>query len=130
MKNHIKKPALALITIIVSVFTMATLVMAQTSALIPDMKLQAGNKVSLVQKLPSGTWQSVLANAINLVLAITGSLALIAFTVGGLMMLSALGNEEQINKGKMILMWSVMALVVIAASYAIVLGLTQLQIYQ
>ena len=31
---------------------------------------------------------------------VTGSLALIAFTVGGVMMVTSQGNEEQITKGK------------------------------
>jgi len=130
MKKNIKQIILSVATAIGYICITTTLALAQTSALIPDVKPSTGSKVTLVQNLPSGTWQTVLTNVINLILAITGSLALIAITVGGLMMIAALGNEEQINKGKGILMWAVMALAVIAASYGIVIGLTQLQIFQ
>jgi len=74
-----------------------------------------------------GTWQEILASVIKFVLAITGALAFASFTYAGILMVSARGNEEQIKKGKDILMWSIIALAIIATSYALVLGVSQLR---
>jgi len=46
------------------------------------------------------------------------------------MMITAEGNDEQIRKGKNIIFWSVLALAIIAASYAIVVGISQLKFFQ
>jgi len=89
-----------------------------------------GSKVSLVAQLPSGTWQQILATVIQMLLSICGTLTFIAFVVGGVMMVTARGAEEQIKKGKAILLWSVVALLVIAVSFAVVTGVTQLLFIQ
>jgi hypothetical protein len=88
------------------------------------------SKVNMVYRLPSGDWKIIMAKVINLVLGVTGSLALASFTFGGILMVTAQGKDEQISKGKNILYWSIMALAIIAASYGIVVGVTQLQFFQ
>lgn len=92
-----------------------------------------GSKIGIVSNLKNGStsdWQTLISAAIKLLLSIAGVLAFIAFTAAGIMMVSARGNEDQIKKGKDILIWSILALAVIATSYAIVLGITQLQFSQ
>ena len=96
----------------------------------PDQANKEATKIALVDKLPSSDWPVIMANVIKIILGVTGSLALVAFTVGGVMMVTAQGNEEKISKGKGILYWSVLALVIIAASYAVVVGITQLEFFQ
>ena len=92
------------------------------------------SKITLVKQLPGAksakTWQDIMAGVIRIVLAITGSLAFAAFTYGGVMMVTAQGNDDQIRKGKSLLFWAVFALVIIATSYAIVIGITQLKFFQ
>lgn len=83
--------------------------------------------VSNIAQRTGGDWTKILGGVIQFILGITGSLAFISFTVGGLMMVTARGNEDQIKKGKDILTWSVIALAIIATSYAIVLGVSQLR---
>lgn len=87
----------------------------------------ASEKIELLTRLPGGDWRVILSRVITTILQITGSLTLISFTVGGVTMITAQGNEEKISKGKAIMLWSVVALVIIATAYAIVLGVTQLQ---
>lgn len=89
----------------------------------PDQSVGKPSYIGVVQNLPSGSWTQILAAVIQFILAITGSLAIIAFTYGGIVMLTAQGQDEEIGKGKGILMWSVMALIIIAISYAIVVGI-------
>lgn len=85
-----------------------------------------GSFIGVIQQLPDGEWTTILAGVIQFILAITGSLALVSFTVGGVIMITAQGKDEQIGKGKGIIMWSVLALIIIAVSYAIVLGISNL----
>ncbi len=103
--------------------------LAQTPELYPSVvqiEGETGSKISYLGRLPGGDWRYILSNIIQMILGITGSLALISFTVGGVMMITGQGNEETLSKAKGIMLWSVAALVIIAASYAVVLGITQL----
>ena len=88
------------------------------------------SKIAMVEYLPTGSWQTILASAIKIILGIAGSLTVVAFTVGGVMMIMAQGDEEDISKGKKIIYLSLLALIFIAGAYAVVLGLTQLEFFQ
>lgn len=90
----------------------------------------SNSKVEIVGKLPQGDWRSILVNVIKIILAISGSLALISFTVSGIMLVAARGEEEPISNAKKNIVWSIIALLVIAASYAIVLGVSQLRFFE
>mgnify|MGYP006969434596 CR=1 FL=1 len=112
--------------------TFASTAMAQS--IVPEVlypgETQNASKIALVDQLPDDSWPKILSGAVQLLLGITGSLALIAFTVGGVMLVTAQGSEERIDKAKKILMWSILALAAIASSYAIVLGVSQLEFFQ
>jgi len=129
MNKILKKIVIVFITALALAFS--NLCMAQEApSLFQPVTAPPESKITLVGNLPRGDWKVLLANVIKLVLAITGSLAFAAFTYGGVMMVTAQGNDQQISKGKNILFYSVLALAIIAASYAIVLGITQLQFFQ
>lgn len=130
----IKKIKYFSIFIAVTLLCCPLMAKAQESSGDPDLFQRvtspAESKIRLVQGgLPSGSWQAILAEVIKLVLSITGSLTFIALTYGGIMFLTARGKDEQITKAKEILTWSMLALVIIAISYAVVLGITQLTFF-
>ena len=56
----------------------------------------------------------------SIILGIVGSLALLAFIVGGVIFLTSGGNAEQVTKGKQIILGAVIGLVIVFASYAII----------
>lgn len=62
---------------------------------------------------------TLIGNVINYVLGIVGSLALVMFIYGGIVWMTAAGNEKSIDKGKNILMWAALGLAVIFLSYAL-----------
>ncbi|MFC1678400.1 pilin [Patescibacteria group bacterium] len=66
------------------------------------------------------TAQLLIGQIINTILGIVGSLALVMFIYGGLTWMTASGNNEKIQKGKDILMWAALGLVVIFSAYAMV----------
>ena len=91
--------------------------------------VQTTPSVNLVNPLggtsehPEGTINSVpalIGNIINAALGVVGSLALIMFIYGGFTWMLAAGNEQAVEKGRNILMWAAIGLVVIFASYSLV----------
>ncbi|OGF25319.1 hypothetical protein A2331_03835 [Candidatus Falkowbacteria bacterium RIFOXYB2_FULL_34_18] len=66
------------------------------------------------------SWQILVGRVIQGILGIIGSLALLMFVYGGFIWMMASGNNEAIQKGKNILMWATVGLVVIFSSYALV----------
>lgn len=86
-----------------------------------------GTKIGAVKNLPKGKFEDVLASIIKTVLGITGSLAFISFTYAGIMFITAHGDETQLSKAKKLIFWSIFALAIIATSYAITLGVSQLK---
>jgi len=66
------------------------------------------------------TIQILIGKVINATLGIVGSLALLMFIYGGFTWMMASGNQQAVQKGKDILTWATVGLVVIFASYALV----------
>lgn len=64
--------------------------------------------------------QTFIGRIINAILGIVGSLALAMFIYGGFTWMTAAGNSEKVEKGKQILLWATIGLVVIFTSYALV----------
>ncbi|MFH1523085.1 MAG: pilin [Patescibacteria group bacterium] len=64
--------------------------------------------------------QILIGKIINAILGIVGSLALVMFIYGGITWMTAAGNSENVTKGKNIIIWAAIGLVVIFTSYALV----------
>ncbi len=86
-------------------------------------------KLSYVNQLPSGTWQQILTAVIKFILIISGTLTFISFTVSGVFMVTSRGDDDALGKAKNMILWSIVALAVIAASYALVTGISQLEFF-
>lgn len=76
--------------------------------------------VSLSNPLDTASIPGIIGKVINAALGIVGSLALIMFIYGGITWMTAAGNEQNVTKGKNIIIWATLGLVVIFSSYAIV----------
>jgi len=66
------------------------------------------------------TPEELIGQVINGILGIIGSLALAMFIYGGLTWMLAAGESGKVQKGKDILMWAVIGLVIIFSAYAMV----------
>ena len=62
----------------------------------------------------------ILGNSIKGALSILGALALAVFMYGGFLWMLSWGNQERITKGKNVLIWAFLGLLVIFSSYAVV----------
>lgn len=71
---------------------------------------------------PLGTTSlaAALGKVIRAFIGITGTIALVMFVYGGFLWLTSGGSQEQITKGKNVLVWSSLGLLLIFAAYALV----------
>lgn len=87
-----------------------------------NSKLSEGQKA-----LPTSDFRfGIIPKAIKLTLALVGTVSVAVFVYAGVMLVIAQGNEEDIKKFKEILIWSIVGLLFITLSYAIVTGVMKL----
>ena len=86
-----------------------------------------GTSINAISSLPIYCdAQSLMIKAINVLLALAGTAAVIFIILGGFWLISAGGNEEQAEKGRKVLTNSVIGLVVIIMAFALVKIVTNL----
>lgn len=77
--------------------------------------------------LPTGDFKKeIIPQAIKIILALAGTVSFGVFVYAGVMLVISQGNEEEITKFKNILIWSIVGLVFITTSYALVSGIMKL----
>lgn len=62
----------------------------------------------------------IIGRVIQGILGVVGSIALVMFIYGGFTWMTASGNTEKVTKGKDIILWSILGLIVIFTSFALV----------
>ena len=63
---------------------------------------------------------ALIGKLINGALGLVGSIALVMFIYGGLVWMTAMGAADKITKGKDIILWATIGLIVIFSAYALV----------
>lgn len=81
-----------------------------------DSTASIDNPITIAASSP----QAFIGKIINAVMGIVGSLALLMFILGGLIWMTSGGSAEKVKKGRDIVIWSVLGLVVVFASYGLV----------
>ncbi|MBU0636923.1 pilin, partial [Patescibacteria group bacterium] len=61
-----------------------------------------------------------LGNVIKGIMGVVGSLALVMFIYGGIIWMISGGNQENVTKGKNILIWTTLGIIMVFMAYAIV----------
>jgi cbb3-type cytochrome oxidase subunit 3 len=79
-----------------------------------------GSPTSLNNPLGDRTPEILIGDLINTIFGIVGSLALLMFIYGGLTWMTSAGNKEMVDKGRNIIKWAAIGLVIIFSSYALV----------
>jgi len=83
----------------------------------------ASQSVSITNPLAAGgidSPQTLIGRVINSILGVVGSLALVMFVYGGLLWMTSGGSAEQVKKGRDILIWAAIGLVIIFSAYGLV----------
>lgn len=87
----------------------------------PNQTQTAPSSINLPNPLPGvSTIPGLIGKVITAVLGIVGSLALAMFIYGGFTWMLSGGNSQAIDRGKNILIWAAVGLVVIFISYALI----------
>lgn len=76
--------------------------------------------VCLASPLSTTDFPTIVGRIINTALGLLGSISLLMFIYGGVSWLTAYGSTEKIQKGKDIMTWATLGLVLIFASFALV----------
>ncbi|MBN2854518.1 hypothetical protein JXK06_03250 [Patescibacteria group bacterium] len=79
----------------------------------------ASNDLSLSNPLGASSVNELIGRVINSVMGIVGSLALLMFVYGGLTWMTSSGSQDKVKKGKDILLWSAIGLIVIFGAYGL-----------
>lgn len=75
---------------------------------------------NLTNPLSVNSVPELIGKVINGILGVVGSLALLMFIYGGFTWMLSGGNASSVERGKNILMWAAIGLVIIFMSYALV----------
>ena len=67
----------------------------------------------------------IIARVIQAALSISGSIALLMFVYGGFLWMTSGGNEGMVDKGKKVILWATLGIVLIASAYAITTAIFQ-----
>jgi len=122
MQNKI----IILLLVLVSTFILSFQVCfaADCSGTSRDGKCNPDCQVCLPNPLGTGVDKTsipvLLGKIIQSVLGVVGSLALVMFIYGGIVWMLSAGNQERVTKGKQILIWATVGIVVIFTAYALV----------
>jgi hypothetical protein len=73
----------------------------------------------LCNPLKTDNVQELVGMVINSVLGVVGSLALLMFVYGGLTWMTSSGSQEKVKKGRDIIIWSALGLVIVFGAYGI-----------
>ncbi len=76
--------------------------------------------VSLDNPIGSDDIPLIIGRVISAVLGIVGSLSLLMFVYGGFTWMTAAGNEQNITKGKNIVIWATVGIFIVFFSYALI----------
>ena len=66
------------------------------------------------------TPQALIGRLINAVMGLIGSITLVMFIYGGFTWMTSAGSPEKVKKGRDILVWAVIGLVIVFSAYALV----------
>lgn len=83
------------------------------------MPALAHAQVALTNPLGESDPRILVGRLIRAALSVSGTVALVMFLYGGIVWLTSMGNSELVAKGKKVLIWSILGIVVITSAYVI-----------
>ena len=114
-----KRKILTIVIFTTLLIIQASITTAQTLPSPPNDPDPSGS-VTLDDPLGETNPQVLIGRVISAVLGIVGSLALAMFIYGGFIWMTAAGNKERVEKGKNVIVWATIGLVIIFSAYAMV----------
>lgn len=107
---------------ILIVFICSFFIFNFSPVLADDKGGSAGSVSSMTLTNPLGTTTTVYSltgRVISVVLGLVGTIALVMFIYGGIIWMTSAGSKDKIKKGKDVIVWSVIGMAIIFASYGL-----------
>lgn len=76
--------------------------------------------ISVINPISTSDFAKIVENVLLWMLSVAGSIAIFAFIVGGIMYMTSSGDEQKANSAKKVITWTIIGMVLILASYAII----------
>lgn len=113
---------LALLLVIFSsfLFSVPTFAVEDVTEKPPTQTEITANSQKLPNPLGITDVNALIARVINFVLSLVGSLSLLMFVYGGLTWMTSAGAPAKIQKGRDIIVWSIVGLAIVFSSYILV----------
>jgi len=111
--------------LVISAFSLLSLLLSNNVFADDSAVAQLTNPLGENSQLGVAGVINLINQLIKFVLGFTGLIALIVFIYGGILWMISLGDSNKVKKAKDAMIWSIYGLLVIFASYAIVLTLFQ-----
>lgn len=116
----IKKISLiATLVVLLSLTLGFNIALAQTPVTDPPGTTITDDTAQLTNPLGPRKLPEIIGDGIGVGLGVIGAVALALFVYGGFMWMTAAGNTSRVQKGREILIWATVGLVVIFTSYAV-----------
>ena len=113
-----------ILLLVFNIFSIGILTVNATDGLLPDKETGNGPQCpdgsSNCGNYSLNDMVSVAVKIAGFILGIVGSLSLLAFVAGGLMMMLSAGNPEWVTRGKQTIIGAVIGLAVVFTSYMII----------
>lgn len=93
------------------------------SAILFLLPFVAHAQVALTDPLGITDPRLIATRLIQGAIGISGTLALLMTMYGGFLWMTAMGKPEQVDKGKKVLTWAVLGIILIASAYALTTAL-------
>ena len=87
------------------------------SAAVMALPYVAQAQVTLTNPLGQNDVRVIVGTVIKGALSVAGTLALLMFVYGGILWLTYMGKGDQVKKGKDVLVWATLGIILIASAY-------------
>lgn len=88
------------------------------------------DELKAVANLPKVTTENIMTTIIRSILGWSMILTIAALVFAGIFYLRSMGNEEDLNKAKSIILYLIIGIAIMAAAYGIVLGISQFNFFE
>lgn len=103
-----------------ALYTAISVALAAAPAVVGAQGWTTGKANVAASNLPSDSIYSIIARIMNWLLGILGFIGVIGFVIAGILYLTSAGNEEQIEKAKSAMLYSIVGVIVALIGFVII----------
>ncbi|MCK4919133.1 MAG: hypothetical protein KAS01_01985 [Candidatus Pacebacteria bacterium] len=96
---------------------------ALLSLFVMTKKASAAVSVNIANPIQTSDFSVLVGNVLQWVLSVAGSVSLLMLVAGGIMYVTSAGDEQKIATSKKLITWTIFGLMVVLASYSIIVVL-------